>query len=151
MASSVSIVPYQMSPGDEKVLAERLYTVLSKPPKFENPPAPAAPSVSVAGQWEARLEFGRGSASHTIVLEQDGAKLTGTHHGEFYAGDLTGTVSGNQVHFRSSMRVEGTRLGYEFSGAVDGDKISGTVNLGEYGETSFVAERHKYRTNERRG
>ena len=146
MASSVSIVPYQMSPGDEKVIAERLYAVLSKPPKFENTPAPVNPSVSIAGQWEARLEFGRGSASHTIVLEQDGAKLIGTHHGEFYAGDLTGTVSGNQVRFRSSMRAEGTHLGYEFSGAVDDDKIVGKVNLGEYGETSFTAQRHKYQT-----
>jgi uncharacterized pyridoxal phosphate-dependent enzyme len=151
MDSSVWILPYQMSSGDEKVIAERLYALLAKPPKFENPPPPASPSVSIAGQWEARLEFGRGSANHAIVLEQDGAKLTGTHHGEFYAGDLTGAVSGNQVRFRSSMRVEGTRLSYEFTGAVDGDKMTGAVNLGEYGETSWRAERHKYRATERRG
>jgi len=150
MASSVSIVPYQMSSGDEKILGERLYAVLSKPPAFENPAPPMNPSVSVAGQWEAHLEFGRGSANHTIVLEQDGAKLAGTHHGEFYAGDLTGSVSGSRVHFRSSMRVEGTRLSYEFTGVVDGDKIAGTVNLGEYGETTWNAERHKYRANDRR-
>ncbi len=151
MSSSISIVPYMMSSGDEKVVAERLYAVLSKPPKFENPPAPATPTVSVAGQWEARLEFGRGSAGHTIVIEQDGSKLTGTHHGEFYTGDLAGAVSGNQVRFRSSMRVEGTRLSYEFAGAVDAGKITGTVNLGEYGETSWTAERHQYRATERRG
>jgi L-seryl-tRNA(Ser) seleniumtransferase len=92
------------------------------------------------------LEFGRGSANHTIVLEQDGSKLLGAHHGEFYNGDLSGTVSGNQVRFRTSTRAEGTRLSYEFTGAVDGDKISGTVNLGEYGETSWSAQRHKYQT-----
>jgi L-seryl-tRNA(Ser) seleniumtransferase len=150
-ASSISIMPYQMSSGEEKVLAERLYAVLSKPPKFENPPPPASPSVTIAGQWEARLEFGRGSANHTLVIEQDGAKLAGTHRGEFYSGDLAGSVSGNQVRFRSSMRAEGTRLSYEFTGVAENDKIAGTVNLGEYGETSWIAERHKYRTNERRG
>jgi hypothetical protein len=144
MASSVSIVPYMMMPGDEKLVAERLYAVLSKPPKFENPAPATSPSVSVAGQWEARLEFGRGSANHTIVLEQDSAKLAGTHHGEFYAGDLNGTLAGNQLRFRSSARVEGTRLSYEFSGAVDGDKMTGVVNLGEYGETTWSAQRHKY-------
>ena len=144
MASSISIIPYMMMPGDEKLVAERLYAVLSKPPKFENPAPAASPSVSVAGQWEARLEFGRGSANHTIVLEQDGAKLAGTHHGEFYAGDLNGTLAGSQVRFRSSARVEGTRLSYEFSGAVDGDKMTGVVNLGEYGETTWSAQRHKY-------
>ena len=40
MASTIGIVPYQMMPGDEKVVADRLYALLSKPPKIENPPAP---------------------------------------------------------------------------------------------------------------
>ena len=143
-ASSIYIVPYMMMPGDDKVVAERLYSVLSNPPKFSDPEPAASPSVSVSGQWEAHLEFGRGSAKHTIVLEQDGAKLVGTHHGEFYQGDLRGRVSGNQVRFRTSNRAEGTELSYEFSGLVDGDKITGTVNLGEYGKTAWSGQKHKY-------
>ena len=150
MASAIFVIPYMMAPGDEKIVAERLFAVLSAPPKFENPAPAATPSVSVSGQWEARLEFGRGSATHTIVLEQDGSKLHGTHHGEFYAGDLSGRVSGNQVRFRSNTRVEGTELSYEFTGAVDGDKIAGTVNMGEYGQTSWTAQKHKYQTGDRR-
>lgn len=142
--SSVSIIPYMMMPGDDKIVAERLYALLSNPPKFADPEPPASPSISVSGQWEARLEFGRGSANHTIVLEQDGSKLLGTHHGEFYEGDLSGTVSGNQVRFRTSTRVEGTRLSYEFTGVMEGDKIAGVVNLGEYGQTTWSAQKHKY-------
>ena len=42
MASSASIVAYMMMPGDEKVVAERLYAALSSPPKFENPAPPSA-------------------------------------------------------------------------------------------------------------
>ena len=144
--SSVSIIPYMMMPGDEKVVAERLYAVLSNPPKFADPEPPASRAVSVSGLWEARLEFGRGSADHTIVLEQDGSKLLGTHHGEFYEGDLSGTVSGNRVRFRTSTRVEGTRLSYEFTGVVEGGKIAGVVNLGEYGQTTWSAQKHKYQT-----
>jgi D-glucosaminate-6-phosphate ammonia-lyase len=150
MASSVFVVPYMMSPGDEKITAERLYAILSKPPKFEDPPPVASPSVTVSGQWEARLEFGRGSTNHTIVLEQDGSKLAGTHHGEFYAGDLAGRVAGNQVRFHSSTRVEGTRLSYEFTGTVQGDQMTGTVNMGEYGQTTWTAQKHKYQTGENR-
>ncbi len=88
MASSVAIIPYMMMPDEEKVVADRLYEVLSHPPKFENPPEPQPPSVSVVGQWEARIEYGRGSANHTLVFEQDGAKLVGTHHTEFDSADL---------------------------------------------------------------
>ncbi len=152
MASSVSIIPYMMSPGDEKVVADRLYAALSKPPRFADPePPPAGTPAAVGGQWELRLEFGRGSANHSVVLEQDGAKLVGTHHGEFYSGDLTGTVAGNTVRFRSSHRVQGTRLSYDFTGQLDGDHLAGTLNMGEYGETSWTAQKHKYQSGRRNG
>jgi hypothetical protein len=147
MASTVSVVPYMLIPGDEKVVADRLFAALSKPPKFENPaPPPSGQPATVAGQWDAHLEFGRGSANHSIVLEQDGGKLLGTHHTEFYAADITGTVAANTVRFQTSFQVQGQRLSYTFSGTVDGDKISGTVNMGEYGETTWTAHKHQYRT-----
>jgi uncharacterized pyridoxal phosphate-dependent enzyme len=152
-ASSVSVVPYQMSPGDEKVVADRLYAVLSKPPKIEPPPAPpSGQPVSLAGQWELHLEFVRGSVDHTLMLEQDGTKLMGTHHGEFASGDLTGTVAANAVRFQSGYGTEGTRVSYQFTGTAEGgNRMSGTVALGEYGEARWTAERHQYRTGGRRG
>jgi L-seryl-tRNA(Ser) seleniumtransferase len=150
MASSVSVVPYMLMPGDIKVIGDRLYNVLSKPPKFENPPEPQAPTVTVAGQWTARLEYGRGSAMHDIVFEQNADKLTGTHHAEFDSGDLMGTVSGNTVKFQSRYRIQGQGLSYAFTGTVEGDKIAGIVNMGEYGETTWTAERHKYSSGGRR-
>jgi L-seryl-tRNA(Ser) seleniumtransferase len=151
-ASWVSVVPYQMSPGDEKVVADRLYALLSKPPKIDAPAAPPeGQPASVAGQWEVRLDFVRGSASHKLVLEQDGGKLVGTHEGEFASGDLNGTVAGNQVRFQSGYGTEGTRVSYQFTGNVEGARMSGTVALGEYGEAKWTAERHTYRAGGRRG
>ena len=153
MASTVSIIPYMLAPGEEKVVADRLYAALSKPPKFENPaPPPQGQPVTVAGQWDVRLEYGRGSANHTLMLEQDGGKLVGTHHTEFYATDLNGTVAANQVRFQTSVQIQGQRVSYAFTGTVEGEKISGTVAMGEYGETTWTAEKHKYRpTGGRRG
>jgi seryl-tRNA(Sec) selenium transferase len=145
MKSSASVTPYMMIPGDEKVVAERLYAVLSNPPKFENPIVPQGEPASVAGQWQAEITFLRGSAMHTLLFEQHGQDLVGTHQGEFISGDLSGTVAANQVHFRSLQRIQGQRLSYQFTGAVDGDKMSGTVNLGEYGEAHWTAQRHHYR------
>jgi L-seryl-tRNA(Ser) seleniumtransferase len=151
MASTASIVPYQMMPGDEKMIAERMYALLSQPPKFADPePPPTGQSAAVAGQWEVRMEFGRGSASHTLLFEQDGSKLVGTHRGEFYSGDLSGTIAANRIRFRTSHRVHGTRLSYDFEGTVDGDRMTGSVNLGEYGTTTFAAQRHKYQPMGRR-
>jgi hypothetical protein len=145
MKSSVSVTPYMMMPGDDKIVAERLYAVLSSPPKFENPVVPQGEPVSVAGQWQAEITFLRGSATHTLLLEQHGPDLVGTHQGEFVSGDLSGTVAANQVHFRSRQRIQGQQLSYEFTGTVDGDKMSGAVNMGEYGDARWSAERHHYR------
>jgi hypothetical protein len=151
MASTLSIIPYQMIAGEENIVADRIYALLSKPPKFKDPdPPPSGQPATVAGQWEAHLEFGRGSATHTIVLEQNGPKLAGTHHGEYFSGDLAGTVAANTVRFRSMHRVHGTQLSYDFTGSVEGDRITGTVNMGEYGTTAFTAQRHQYQAGGRR-
>jgi D-glucosaminate-6-phosphate ammonia-lyase len=142
----VAIVPYQMSPGDEKVVADRLYGVLSNPPNITPSPTPEGQPASVAGQWDVRLDFQYGSAAHTVLLEQDGAKLVGTHHGEFASGDLTGNVAANTVRFQSSLPTDGVRVSFQFSGTFAENKIVGTVGLGEYGSARFTAERHHYRT-----
>jgi L-seryl-tRNA(Ser) seleniumtransferase len=147
MASSVSIVPYQMMAGDEKVVAGRLYALLSKPPKMEDPPPPpSGQPAALSGQWDLHLEFVHGSANHTLVLEQDGAKLVGTHQGEYASGELSGTVAANTVRFQSSLPTEGTRVGFQFTGTAEGGKMSGTVAMGEYGEARWTAEKHQYLT-----
>jgi uncharacterized pyridoxal phosphate-dependent enzyme len=142
MQSSVSITPYMMMPGDCKVVAERLYAVLSRPPKFENPPVPQGEMASVAGRWQATLQFGRGSAVHTLVLQQNGDSVTGTHQGEFVSGDVTGKVTANQVQLHSLQRIQGQHLSYEFTGRVNGGEMAGNLDMGEYGEASWTAERH---------
>jgi uncharacterized pyridoxal phosphate-dependent enzyme len=151
-ANSVAVVPYQMQSGDEKVVADRLYAVLSKPPKVDAPPAPpTGPPSNVAGIWELKLEFQSGTAAHKLMFEQDGARLAGTHGGEFASGDLTGNVAGNRVRFQSSLPTEGQRVSFQFEGTEQGGKLAGTVGLGEYGEARWSAERHSYRTGGRRG
>ncbi len=146
MMSSVSVTPYMMMPGDEKVVADRLYEVLSKPPHFENPVIPQGEPVSIAGQWQATLDFDRGSATHTLIFEQHGNQIVGTHQGEFVKGDLNGKVMASEVTFLSSQRIQGQRLSYQFTGTAEGDRMAGTVNLGEYGLAKWSAERHEYRS-----
>lgn len=144
LKSSVTVTPWMMMPGDDKVVASRISAVLKEHPAFSNPPVPQGELASVAGQWKTTLKFLRGSAEHTVVFEQKGSSLVGTHYGEYGSGDLTGTVTANQVHFRSAQQIQGQRLSYEFAGTVEGDKMSGTLNMGEYGMSEWSAERHQY-------
>jgi L-seryl-tRNA(Ser) seleniumtransferase len=141
--SSLTVMPYMMMPGDAEVAAKRIHEVLTTHPK--KPMAPkAAPQVQVAGQWDVDVEFLLGKAQHGFVFEQEGGRLVGSHTGEFLGGDVRGTIEGDEIWVRSSHKYEGTRIGYEFAGKVTGDTISGTVDLGEYGQAKWTAKRHKY-------
>ena len=137
--STLSIVPYQMMPGEEKIVGERIYALLSKPPVLHKEAEPSGAAANVAGEWKVQMDFSRGMAMHSFTLMQDGTKLDGTHRGEFYSGAVTGQVAAKTVKFRSSHKVHGTVLGYDFAGVVENGAMKGTVTMGEYGTAKFTA------------
>ncbi len=154
MASTVSIVPYQMMPGDEKVVADRLYALLSKPPKIENPPAPpAGQSVDVAGQWDVTSGFrARARRITRWCWNRRAAGWWARTRASSLPATSTARWPANTVRFQSSLPTEGTRVGFQFTGhGRRTAQMSGSVALGEYGEARWTAERHQYRGGGRRG
>jgi L-seryl-tRNA(Ser) seleniumtransferase len=144
-ASSLTVMPYMMMPGDSEVVARKLHALLSSPPAVPALPPPAAAAVDIGGAWDVQLTFVSGTSSHQIEFEQKGSQLTGIHRGEILSGDLVGGVEGRDVRFRSSHHIEGTNLHYSFAGTVSGSAMSGEVALGEYGSAHWTAARHAYR------
>ena len=140
--TGVSITPYMLVPGDEKVIADRLYQILSRPPK--DPAAtPASPATDVGGTWDVTIDYAASQSHHGLQLLQRGNDITGTHRGDFITRDLAGTIDGNTVKLRSAYGEEhGDSLNYAFKGTVAGDEISGTVDLGEYLSAKWTARRH---------
>lgn len=141
MASSVTIMPYMMMPDDYKIAAHALHAVLSKPPKIENPVRPSGEPSAIAGNWNVKIEFPLGTSNHKLTIVQSGGTLAGFHEGETVGGDLRGSIYGNEAHFRSRHAIQGTAIGYEFTGIVDGNKMSGDLNMGEYGPAKWSAVR----------
>jgi L-seryl-tRNA(Ser) seleniumtransferase len=139
--SSVTIMPYMMMPGDDKLVAPRLHALLSKPPQMQRPAASGS-TAQISGQWNVEIDYLRDHAVHTLFFEQKGDQVKGSHRGEFLAGDISGKVSGASVRCRGSHRYEGTSIDYNFDGVVEGNTIRGTVDVGEYGKAPFTARRH---------
>lgn len=142
--SSVTIMPYMMMPDDHKVVAERIRSVLANPPRISPSAKDSGPLAQIDGQWNVRIQYFYGSADHQIVFEQKETDLVGTHRGDIVVGQLRGWVDGPNVFFASRQRYEGTTLGYEFAGRLEGDRLSGTVQMGEYGSAQWTAERVRY-------
>ena len=135
--SSVAVVPMYMQRGDANVVAQRLYSLLSDPPKSNR--GWGGSSSSVTGRWDLRIDFAYGNADHKLFFEQDGADLTGEHRGERTHGELFGWVDGNRVLFRDTHQYEGGSFEYRFEGSITDDSMQGEVDLGEYGMAGWSA------------
>jgi L-seryl-tRNA(Ser) seleniumtransferase len=145
-ATSISITPYQMSPGDEKIVAERIYATLSNPPRQDAPAPPAAPIVDVSGQWDVRIDYVASTSNHTLHLRQVGSRVEGTHQGDFVSRDLSGTIDGGRVQLSSAYTERhGDSLNFRFTGNVAGEEMTGTLDMGEYLAAKWTAKRHDYR------
>ncbi len=139
MASSITIMPYMMQPGDAKIVADTLSKLLRKPGTFANPSTSSAPDVSIAGSWSVTIDYSVGTGHQQLTLEQNGNSITGKQAGEIFSADLKGHVQGDRVELRSSMPANGSAINFTFSGTVAGNGYSGDVNLGEYGTAKFTA------------
>jgi len=100
----------------------------------------AAPA-NVAGQWSVSLELGSIVGHPTLDLKQDGEKLTGTYRGRYGASPLEGAVKANQLGFTVTMTAEGQETSGYFSGTVDGDRMSGSVEFEGAGDGTWSATR----------
>jgi seryl-tRNA(Sec) selenium transferase len=140
-ATDLLLRPAAMWPGEYKVVADRLHEILSKAPAPRRKPDYAAPTGDVSGLWDARLEFNSGSARHSFYLDTKGNTVTGQYTGRRVQGPLKGHIDGDRIVFSSGGRMEGASLRYTYRGIFDGNQISGTVDLGEYGTARFSATR----------
>ena len=133
-------MPYMMMPGDDKIAAAAIRKLLANPPHIAVP-EPEAAGVEVSGEWVADLTFVSGSSQHHFTIEQHEGQLSGVHRGDILSGKLTGAVEGRRVTMRSSQRIEGATLHYEFAGDVAGGRMEGVVKLGEYGQARWAAQK----------
>jgi uncharacterized pyridoxal phosphate-dependent enzyme len=139
----ISIVPYQLEAGEERIIADRLRALLSAPPRL--PARTDPPGADVSGQWDVDISFAAGAARQAFALEQRGHDLIGTHYASFASRDLAGTLHGDDLLIRSSYTERGVRLNFTFTGKLQGDTMAGAVSMGEYGVARWRASRRGYR------
>lgn len=141
MDSSVSINVYIMTPAEVEIVADTIAKHLKNPPKFENPVVPTGTPASVSGTWAVTIHYVRGTGEQQFVLNQDGNALTGDQHGEIYNTTMSGAVHANEIALNSVLPVVGYPLPCHFTGTVDGNRMTGTVSMAEYGVAKWEAVR----------
>jgi hypothetical protein len=134
-----------MQPGNDKVVADRVYEVLTKK-REPQMTAMVMPNVNLTGSWDATVQFFSSTSNHMLFIEQDGKWIKGSHKGEFTTRELTGEVeSDTSVKMRSVDRHPADSITFIFSGTIAGDNISGSIYMGEYRTATFAAKRTSYK------
>jgi len=93
--------------------------------------------ANVTGNWNVAVSGASGKTTQTIVLTQDGGKITGTFKGPRQSGTIDGTVDGKNIKFHVTARIP-----LDYTGTVDGDSMKGTMSgRGQQGD--WTATRSK--------
>jgi uncharacterized pyridoxal phosphate-dependent enzyme len=144
--TSVSIGAKNLQPGEERIIADRLFEILSR--RNERQPVrviePAA--VRLSGRWDVDIDFYSGRGRHTFFIEQNGNTLIGSHQGEFTTRNMTGIIDGNNIRLSSSERHQGFQMEhniqFNFTGTATNDTMEGNIAMGEYLAAKFTARRY---------
>jgi hypothetical protein len=138
--TSISVTAWMMQPGDDKVAADRIHSVLSRK-RSPRVMTMAPPATNLTGGWDVEIEFFSSKSQHAFSIEQDGNWLRGTHQGDFAVKDMVGEIEGDQVKLRSTERRPGATVTFTFAGSIANNTMSGMVYMGEYLNAKFSAKR----------
>jgi seryl-tRNA(Sec) selenium transferase len=141
MASSVTIMPYMMAPGEAEIVADAIYEGLTKPGNYQNPVIPQGETAQLAGTWVVVIDYLCGKGMQRFELKQNGGDLSGMLYGEIYTAPLSGKVQANQINLKGTMQTSGYEVRWTFQGTNTGDRLAGTADMGEYGSVPWKAYR----------
>lgn len=142
--TSINITTGQMQPGNDMIVADRIYNLLAQK-RSARSTSMIAPAAIINGRWDADIEFFSSKSQHSLFIEQDGNWIQGAHKGDFSTRELTGTIEGNLVKLRSVDRHIADSITFIFSGTLSNGIISGQIHMGEYRTALFTARRSKYK------
>ncbi|MBK5278335.1 MAG: aminotransferase class V-fold PLP-dependent enzyme [Bacteroidia bacterium] len=147
--TSINITTGQMQPGNDAIVADRVYKILTQK-RSPRSTAMKPAAVTIGGHWDVTVEFFSGKSTHKIYIEQDGNWIQGTHTSDFSVQEIGGMIEGDQVKMRSRIHPPGDGITYLFSGTATNDSISGSIYLGEYQNAKFTAKRSGYKNERKR-
>ena len=97
--------------------------------------------MTADGNWNLVVATPMGERRATLSLKADGGTLTGSQMADGNTAEIfDGTVNGNQLSWKVSIS-DPMPLTLEFNGTIDGDEVSGSVTLGNFGSSSFAGTR----------
>jgi imidazolonepropionase-like amidohydrolase len=137
--------------GDLLSDSAKVRTVFVDGIRYEVAPAAVRPAAAttggttvaqVAGNWNMTMNSPQGVMEIVMRFTQTGNTIAGTltsSLGEQQVED--GQVSGRVITWKSTIQFGGQSMTLSYRAEVDGNRMSGTAELGSFGNSPFTAER----------
>lgn len=98
-------------------------------------------ATSADGSWNVTLNTPMGARPASLKLKTEGDVLGGTMESPQGAMEIEdGKIDGDRLSWVANM-TQPMPMKLEFTATLDGDKISGEVDLGTFGKASFEGSR----------
>ena len=97
--------------------------------------------MSIDGNWNLTMQTPMGERNATLDVTSAGGTLTGTQSADGNsAASFDGTANGNDVAWKVSI-TSPMPMTLEYTGTVDGDAMSGQMQIGVFGSFPFTGSR----------
>ena len=96
--------------------------------------------MSADGNWKVTINTPMGARTMNVGITTSGDSFTGKVDSEMGSQDVTGKVDGDTLTWSTDI-TNPMPMKLEFTAKVEGDKMSGNVKLGMFGNASLTGER----------
>jgi hypothetical protein len=97
--------------------------------------------MSIDGKWNTVVKSPMGDQKSEVTFKAEGSTLTGTAVAQGNSQALQdGKIDGNAISWKISITTP-MPMTLEFTGTLDGDKMSGNVKAGAFGSFPWSGER----------
>ncbi len=141
--------------GDLLGDSARVSTVFVDGIRYEGAPAAASRSAGangaggggaapaqIAGTWAMTMQSPQGPLDITMALTQSGTSFSGTMTSMMGTSPIDeGRISGRTATWSMTMQAGGQTFTLSYRGQVEGNRMTGSAELGSFGSATFTAER----------
>ena len=91
-------------------------------------PGAETAAASAAGSWSITSESPQGPVQLTLTLRQEGATISGEVSSPFGTFPLSGSLSGAELSFAFTAKIQDQEVAVTGKGSIDGNSIRGSMN-----------------------
>jgi hypothetical protein len=105
--------------------------------------APSTSPVDLTGTWAFEVRTEAGTRTPTVMLKQEGARLTGRYKSQLGEAPVTGEVKDKNFTFQVTLPIEGNPMTITYTGTVDRTIVNGRVSVADVEVGTFTGKKQE--------